>query len=444
MTNGHNDDILNRESEELLPTSETIESDSDKILPEDNVEDYVFAKYDKHGKHSKQAKHLRKRSKYKYAADNGQEVVKSNSEQHFRHHKKFSLKDKNWGERSWWQKLLIILAWIFGIILALLLIAVVAFFALRYAGIVKLTDYNNLNMTAPVIENANVSVENNGHTVVYKGKEYTFNTNMASILCIGVDKDELGVEEGTGGQADAIYMIALDTATGKTTVIAVPRDIVTDIGIYSPEGEYLKTEKHQLCLAYAYGDGRKTSCLNTATAVSRLFYQLPINSYFAINTSAVPELNDAVGGVTVTLIDDTFHDTNLKRHYKGETITLYGQNAMKYVRQREVSYLSSSTERLNRQVVYLKSFTSQALKMTKEDLTTPVTLYNIVAENSETNLTPSTITAFATSVVTNGISELEFITVPGELISGGTYAEYIVDEEALYELILDTYYTPVN
>ena len=82
--------------------------------------------------------------------------------------------------------------------------------------------------------------------------------------------------------------------------------------------------------------------------------------------------------------------------------------------------------------------------MTKQDLTTPVTLYNIVAENSETNLTPSTITAFATSVVSSGISELDFVTVPGELISTGTYAEYVVNEEALYELILDTYYTPVN
>ncbi len=444
MTNEHNDDIINNISEELLPLSDTAENESDKLLPQDNVDDYVFARYDKHGKHSKKGRHMRTKGKYRYESNSEQEVVRSNSEQHFRHHKKFSLKDKKWSERSWWQKALIILAWIFGIILALLLVAVIAFFALRYAGIVKLTDYNNLDMTAPVIENVNVAVENNGQTVVYKDKKYAFNTNMTSILCIGVDKEELGVEEGTGGQADAIYMIALDTATGKTTVIAVPRDIVTDIGIYSPEGEYLRTEKHQLCLAYAYGDGRKTSCLNTTTAVSRLFYQLPINSYYAINTSAVPELNDAVGGVTVTMIDDSFHDTNLKKHYKGEVITLDGQNAMKYVRQREVAYLSSSTDRLNRQVNYLKAFTSTALNMTKKDLTTPVTLFNIVAENSETNLTPSTITAFATSVITNGISELDFVTVPGELVSGGTYAEYIVDEEALYELILDTYYTPVN
>ncbi|MBQ7999898.1 MAG: LCP family protein [Ruminococcus sp.] len=434
MTNEHNDDMLTPEVEE---TSEAVLSDNTQAeLPADDVDDYVFAHYRHHG-----GKHYSKKSSHGYSDSDNQEVVRSHSEQHFRHRKKLSVKDKNWNNRSWWQKLLIILAWIFGVILALILIAAIAFLVLRYAGIVKLTDYENLDMTAPVIENANVSVTDKGHTVIYNGKEYTFNTDMTSILCIGVDKDELGIDGGTGGQSDALYMIALDTVTGKTRVIAIPRDIVTDIGIYSTEGEYLKTEKHQLCLAYAYGDGRKTSCLNTTTAVSRLFYQLPINSYFAVNVNAVPDLNDAVGGVTIAMIDDSFYDTNLVRHYTGETITLYGEDAIKYVRQREVAFLSSSTDRLNRQVTYLKAFTAKALEMTKQDLTTPVTLYNIVAENSETNLTPSTITAFATSVVTNGISELDFVTVPGELVSTGTYAEYIVDEEALYELILDTYYT---
>ena len=435
MTSEHNDENITRETEQenIRTTGEDLTD-----LPHEDVDDYVFAHYKRNGKHHK------KRSRHGYTNSDNQEVVRSNSEQHFRHHKKFSLKDKKWGSRPWWQKLLIILAWIFGIPVAILLILLILFFILRYAGILKLTDYSTIDMTAPVIENAQVSVDNNGQRVTYKGKEYTFNTDMTSILCIGVDKYELGIEEGTGGQSDAIYLIALDTVTGKTKVIAVPRDIVTDIGIYSPEGEYLRTEKRQLCLAYAYGDGRKTSCLNTSTAVSRLFYQLPISSYFAVNLNAITSLNDAVGGVTVTMIDNSFYDTSHTFHYKGEVLTLYGDNALSYIRQRDVNYLSSSTDRLNRQVNYLKAVSSKALEQTKKDLTTPVDLYNIVAENSETNLTPSTITAFATSVVSNGISELDFVTVPGELVSGGTYAEYIVNEEALYELILDTYYTPVG
>lgn len=435
MTNEHTDEAIKREDEQKIMATEDANNTSE--LPKEDYDDYVFAHYKKHS-------NQHKRSKHRYTCSDNQEIVRSNSEQHYRHHRKFSLKDKKWHSRPWWQKLLIILAWIVAVPVIILIILLILFLILRYAGILKLTDYSNLDMTAPVIENAQVSVENNGQRVTYKDKEYTFNTDMTSILCVGVDKYDLGVDDGTGGQADAIYLIALDTATGKTRVIAVPRDIVTDIGVYSPEGEYLRTEKRQLCLAYAYGDGRKTSCLNTATAVSRLFYQLPINSYFAVNLNAIATLNDAVGGVTVTMIDNSFYDTSHTFHYEGEAVTLYGDNALSYIRQRDVNYLSSSIDRLNRQVNYLKAFSSKALEQTKKDLTTPVNLYNIVAENSETNLTPSTITAFATSVVSNGISELDFVTVPGELSSDGTYAEYHVNEEAFYELILDTYYKPVN
>lgn len=438
MTSEHNNEKTNCEAEQDKAALTTETADDTSALPKDDYSDYVFAHYKKSGKHHKT------KSRHGYTNSDNQEVVRSHSEQHYRHHKKLSLKDRKWHNRPWWQKLLIILAWIIAIPVIIILVLLILFIILRYTGILKLTDYSNLDMTAPIIENAQVELESNGQKVTYKGKEYTFNENMTSILCIGVDKYELGVDDGTGGQADALYLIALDTATGKTKVIAVPRDIVTDIGIYSPEGEYLRTEKRQLCLAYAYGDGRKTSCLNTATAVSRLFYQLPISSYFAVNLNAIPALNDAVGGVTVTITGDYFYDTSHTFYYEGAEVTLYGDDALSYIRQRDVNYLSSSTDRLNRQVNYLKAFSSKALEQTKSDLTTPVHLYNIVADNSETNLSPSTITAFATSVVSNGISELDFVTVPGELVSGGTYAEYNVDEEALYELILDTYYVPAE
>lgn len=401
----------------------------------DDGDDFIFARY--HGKkgHSYSSNH-----------SHNETVVRSTkSDPHRRKHGRKKHADKK--NRTWWQKLLIILAWIFGSIAGLILLAAITILILSKIGIIQLTDYTDMYMTAPDIDGMHVSLSDSGRTVEYKGKTYLFNEDVTSILCMGVDKLELGLEDdmvGTGGQADAIYMIALDTNTGKTSVIGIPRDIVTDIGIYSPDGEYLHTEKMQLCLAYAYGDGRKTSCLNTVTAVSRLFYNLPINSYYAIDLSAIAELNDAVGGVTVTMIDNSFYDTNLVQHFKGETFTLYGDNARKYLQQREVSQLESSMDRMNRQMNYLKAFSSKAITMTKNDLSTPVSLYNIISDSSETNLTTSKITAFATCLVSNGVSELDFKQVPGEITRGETYAEYVVEEEGLYEMILDTFYTPAE
>ncbi len=403
----------------------------------DEADDFIFARY--HGKKSHSYS-------YHSHSHSDETVVRSNTESHHRskpHHHHRKHRDKKWKKRPWWQKLLIILGWIFSAILALILIMIITMATLNFVGLRQLTNYKDMDMSAPEMDGMTLSITDNGRYVNYNGQEYQFNEDITSILCIGVDKRELGTVNGavgTAGQADALYLMALNTATGETSVISIPRDIITDIGIYSPEGEYLRTEEMQICLSYAYGDGKDTSCLNTTTAVSRLFYQLPINSHFAIDLSAIATLNDAVGGVSVTMIDDSFYDTDAIHHFKGETLTLYGEDARKYLQQRDVSELESTLDRLDRQVNYLKAFTSKALEMTKSDITTPVELYGIIKDNSVTNLTTAKMTAFATCLVSNGIEELDFKQVPGELTSDGTYAEYIVDEQALYEMILDVYY----
>ncbi len=432
----YRDEKVSSHTDSHKDTASSVADTSDNLVVDDG-EGYVYAHYRKHSSRHHHHHHHNDEDDFDI-------IVRSNSTPHYRVRNKKTRNDK-WHQRSWWQKLLIVLGLLFAGIIALILLLAICIIILKEMGLMKLTDYSNIDISAPDIENS-VTVTDNGRYVTYKGQEYRFNENMTNILCIGVDKTELGTTDdivGTGGQGDALYIVSLDTDTGKTTIIAVPRDIVTDIGVYSASGEYIGTEKHQLCLAYAYGDGRKTSCLNTVTAVSRLMYQIPINSYFAVDMSAIADLNDAIGGVTVTLTDDSFYDVNHHRHYKGETLTLYGKNALLYVQQREVRYLESTTERMGHQITYLRSFTSKTIEMTKSDITTPVKLYNIVAENSETNLTTSTITAFATCVVSGGFSEFDFVTVPGTLTSGGTYAEYVVDETALYEMILDIYYDPV-
>ena len=440
-----NDEAENSENNE--ETAKETKSETDP-LPTEDVNDYIYAHY-RRRRHKDRHRHHHSASvqDYKNTPENeNTQVVRSTSDPHFRDKKRFSRKKRKWSNRPWWQKLLIILAWIFGIILALLLIAFIALLIMRSIGISKLTDYKDMDMTAPVIESADVQLSNNGRNVIYDNQEYRFNTDVTSIMCLGVDREALGVDDyiGTGGQSDAIYLIALDMQTGKTTVIGIPRDIVTDVGIYSPSGEYLRTEKQQLCLAYAYGDGKHKSCRNTLTAISRLFYQLPINSYFAVDIRAIGKLNDAIGGVTVTMTDSGFYDTNGIHHYEGETVTLYGDNARKYVQHREVSQLQSSADRMTRQINYLEAFTSKALSQTKKDLSTPVNLFNIVQKRSATNLDATTITAFASCIVTNGISEIDFTRIPGHLESDGTYAQYVVDEEQFYEMILDIYYEPVN
>ncbi len=428
-------------------------------LDKDDADDFIFTKYRK-VKHSE--RHPHHEHHHKLTPEEDMPLVMPVKHRHYpqklevngektpdlaippkKEKKKTKFKDK-----PWWKKLLIILGIVFGAILGLLLILAITLVIMYFVGQAQLTDYSNIDMTAPSISGVDINIDDKGKTVTYKGQKYAFNTDITGILCMGVDKEYLGTDyydsSGSGGQADAIFLIAFNTKSGETDVIAIPRDLMTDIGIYTAQGEYLKTERHQICLAYAYADGREKSCENTKTAVERLFYGLPVQSYFAMDLNAIASLNDAVGGVTVTLQDDTFIDSYGTRHYEGETVTLYGNDAVRYLRVRDITELYSTTQRMGRQINYLNAFSQKAISMTKQDLGVPLNLFSIVSGNSVTDLNPAKITAFATTIVSNGVNELNFKSVPGELTSDGTYAEFIADEEQLYEMILDTYYTPVN
>ena len=72
---------------------------------------------------------------------------------------------------------------------------------------------------------------------------------------------------------------------------------MTDVALYSEGGSYIGTENLQLCLSYAYGDGKALSCDNTVISVSRIFYNIPINSYFSLDLEGIAAVNDSVGGV---------------------------------------------------------------------------------------------------------------------------------------------------
>lgn len=199
-----------------------------------------------------------------------------------------------------------------------------------------------------------------GKEVTYQGEKYGYNEDLVSILFLGVDKEafEEGgrVGDGKAGQADALFLLVLDTKTGKSRLIAISRDTMTDVNVYSDLGNFIGTEKLQLCLAYTYGDGKKKSCENTVRAVSRLFYGMPIAAYAALDLDAIEVLTDAVGGVEVTVTKDlTILDPSLK---EGETKVLTGEQAQWYVRSRLVeekeATADANSDRIERQKQYLQ------------------------------------------------------------------------------------------
>lgn len=331
---------------------------------------------------------------------------------------------------------------IFGILVLLLATAVGAYFYLNKKGEAQLKKNQSIaSITAP----EDASSEDDGKTIVYKGAKYKYNEDNINILFMGVDRDMQDTGEkviGENGQADVLIWAALDSKTGHLSLINISRDAMVDVNKYNVEDKYLGTDKMQLCLAYSYGDGKEKSCENTLQSVSRLMYGMPVNAYVAIDYSAIAPLNDAIGGVTVNVLEDlTQADSALKA---GETVTLHGEQAQTYVRSRNTEVLDSNNQRMERQKQYIDAFLQQAISQTRKNLTLPVTLYNDVSDYMVTNISASEVTHLATLMIQNGVSGGDILTVPGEVTQGDVYAEFNPDDKELYKLILSVFYKEIK
>lgn len=330
-------------------------------------------------------------------------------------------------------------------ILALALIGFVSFFVVKAVG--KSNLKKKAVSAAPVLAEDTEAGAGEAGVVWHEGKKYRFNEDIYTILFLGVDSREETLEDGgemqSGGQADAIFLLAIDEKNKKLSVIAIPRDTMTEVDVYDAFGQYYNTAEKQLALQYAYGDGGSISCEMMKKAVSNLMYQLPINASAAINMNAIGVINDAVGGVTLTALEDLDEDYG-SLHKKGETVTLKGTEARLYVQGRNENEDFSAINRLARQKQYLLAFINQALQATKSDLTMPVKIFNSVTDYMVTDIAVSEAAYLASAAVECSFLEEDFHLVSGEQVKGEVYEEYHVDDDALFELVLDVFYIPAE
>ena len=316
---------------------------------------------------------------------------------------------------------------------------------LREIGRSNMHNYDNIVIVPPTEAGGEevITVVDDGETVVYDGVTYRFNKNVVCVNFIGVDHD---IEnKSVQSMGDSINIVACDTETGKLTVIGVSRDTMTDVNLYSDEGNYIDTERMQLAYAYSFGNNVVTGGENTSKALSKLFYGLPLNKYFAINMEALVTINDAIGGVTlrssvsfVSPIDGRFIDV-------GDMVTLHGREVQFYVADRETEVLDSNNSRMERQQEYIRAFLSQAIPAAKNDLAMITNLYDIIKVNSDTNLALPEITYLASTAVTKlgSLDDIEFLRLKGE-IKEGEHAELYTDDKDVLEKMLKVFYTPVQ
>ncbi len=281
--------------------------------------------------------------------------------------------------------------------------------------------------------------------VKYKDKIYEYKEDILTFLVMGIDKnsDVKEVKEGTdGGQADALFLVVVDSTDKSIKIVGINRNSMTDIKIYDEKGEYVDTVKAQIAVQHGFGNGVEESCEYQKEAVEKLFYGLPIHGYAAVNMSAIPTINDAVGGVDVKVLEDlTRKDKSL---VKDEQVHLMGKSAFWYVQYRDTSVFASADLRLARQKQYLNSFIAAAKKAAREDISVVLNLYQAVMPQMVTDVSLDEVAYLAPILLDYRFGTDNFYMMEGEMVMGEKFEEFYPDETALYEMILEVFYEEVN
>lgn len=279
--------------------------------------------------------------------------------------------------------------------------------------------------------------------VRYRGVHYRYNEDILTFLFLGIDNmsEVKPVKNGIdGGQSDAIFLLVLNPHGKEVSMIAIPRDTMTDIAVYDKDGFFVGTALGQLTLQHGYGDGATVSCERSEKAVQSLFYNLPVHGYCSINMGAIPLINDAIGGVEIEVLEDIIN-TRMK---KGDVLLLKGMDAYYYLHNRDTKSPESAVRRLERQKQYLEIYAATAMEAVKGDLTLPVTLYNSLSKYMVTDISLDEVTYLAVQAAGYHFDSDSLYSLKGETVMGERYEEFYVDETALYELILEVFYEEVK
>ena len=218
----------------------------------------------------------------------------------------------------------------------------------------------------------------------------------------------------------------------------INRDTICNIWLLDIHGEPMFNKTAQIALAHAYGSGGKDSCRNQVQAVSDLLFNRRIDHYIALTMDAVAQMNDLVGGVTVKVTDDfSAVDPTL---VQGKEITLRGQQALTYVRQRYDVGDRTNLSRMARQRQYMLALREQLMERVESDSNFVMRALKTLSDSMQ-----SDCSVYKLSDIAEALTEYEmedFQTIAGEAVQGEEFIEYYADEDALMQQVIDLFFVP--
>lgn len=282
-----------------------------------------------------------------------------------------------------------------------------------------------------------------GDYLEHGGTLWRRRSGLTTILLMGIDRDSRAVTSSyrNGGQADFLRLVVLDSKERTISQLQIDRDTMTPITILGVLGNRSGVRTAQICLSHGFGDGGAQSCELTVDAVSNLLCSMPVDFYAALNMDGISVLNDAVGGVTVTLEDDfSMADPAMQ---KGETLTLQGEQAEIYVRRRMDVGAGTNEARMKRQEEYIAALTALLDERLHQKREAAGELYDVLSPYLTTNISRGRLIneVWAARDYVRG----PVLTLAGEYgIGSDGFMQFLADEDAVRQAVLSLIYEKVE
>ena len=277
-------------------------------------------------------------------------------------------------------------------------------------------------------------------TIVRHGISYFPRQDITVVMVIGIDR--FGVVKDSNsynnrGAADMVSLLIFDETNEKCDILCLNRDTMLEMPVLGLGGKEAGTVYQQLALSHTYGSGLEDSCENTRKTVSNLLYGIDIDHYVSMNMDAIGILNDAVGGVTVNVVDDF---SEIDASIPVGQVKLKGNQAINFVRTRQGVADQTNISRMDRQEQYMDGFIEAVRAKQAEDPEFVVAAYDDVKDYVVTDCSATTLSDILNRYANYKVQDV--ISPEGENVLGNTYYEFHVDEEKLDALILELFYAP--
>lgn len=263
--------------------------------------------------------------------------------------------------------------------------------------------------------------------LTYKGKNYTYNRDLEFLLITGLDSyEQYETNSYMNNQlCDFLVLLAIDDTTKEITPIHINRDSMVNYNVLGVKGEIVSSDFGQIALSHTYGDGGLKSLVNVKDAVSDLLCNIHIDYYVSLTMDSIGIINDLLGHVEVYM-DDDYTSINSK-FVKGNNVTLIGDEALSFVRNRYDAIDSSNLSRMNRQKEFMKKL---YLRIQETEISSTKVLDG-VAQYIVSNANISDLASLSDKFKNYKLND--FVNIDGEVVVNKN-VEYYLDEDSLKDV----------